>query len=224
MTHGRGREALELIDTLRSGNAWKVRLACGYLGQPLVRRTLDIVQGDLETDAFGRINPLRQVPVLRTREGEWLAESIAILWYLARGSAWLPESAAEQARVLQWLSFEQTWHMHNFAQPRLLVSLRRTASPDDPRVVAWREAGMKAAAVMDAELAGRPYIAGDAPTIADVALYPYTSMAGEGGYDLGRFAHLNAWLARMRGLPGYVPLLEAESEQCRDAAGVANNG
>jgi len=197
---------LELIDTLRSGNAWKVRLACGYMGLPVTRRSLDILQGDLQTEAFGRINPLRQVPVLRTREGTWLAESQAILWYLGQGTPWLPASRLGQAQVSSWLSFEQTMHMHNFAQPRLLVHLRRTAAPDEPRIVAWRQAGMRAAAVMDEQLARVPYIAGDAPTIADIALYPYTSMAGEGGYDLDDLRHVQQWLARMRALPGYVPL------------------
>lgn len=198
---------LELIDTLRSGNAWKVRLACGYMGVPIVRRSLDILRGDLQTREFGRINPLRQVPVLRTREGAWLAESQAILWYLGRDTAWLPASRLAQAQVASWLSFEQTMHMHNFAQPRLQVHLRATAAPHDAHIVALREAGMRAAIIMDGQLGRGPYIAGDAPTIADIALYPYTSMAGEGGYDLSGLRHVASWLDRMRALPGYVPLI-----------------
>lgn len=206
-THPLSGPPLELIDTLRSGNAWKIRLACGYMGLPVVRRSLDILQGDLQTEAFGRINPLRQVPVLRTREGTWLAESQAILWYLGQGTAWLPASRLGQAQVASWLSFEQTLHMHNFAQPRLLVHLRKTATADEPRILAWRQAGMQAAAIMDNQLAANPYIAGESPTIADIALYPYTSMAGEGGYDLANLRHVSGWLARMRALPGYVPLI-----------------
>ncbi|MDM9561516.1 glutathione S-transferase family protein [Bordetella petrii] len=198
---------LELIDTLRSGNAWKVRLACGYMGLPIVRRTLDIPRGDLQAPEFGHINPLRQVPVLRTREGAWLAESQAILWYLGRDTPWLPDARLAQAQVASWLSFEQTMHMHNFAQPRLQVHLRATAAADDAHIVALREAGMRAAAIMDGQLARSPYIAGDAPTIADIALYPYTSMAGEGGYDLSSLRHVASWLDRMRALPGHVPLI-----------------
>jgi glutathione S-transferase len=206
--HPLAGKPLELADTLRSGNAWKIRLACGLMGLPVKRRTFDIVQGDLETAAFARINPWRQVPALLTPEGDWLAESQAILWYLAVGTPWLPADRLAQAQVASWLSFEQTQHMHAFAQPRLLIHLRRTAAVNDPEMVAWRAIGMKAAALMDAHLAGRTYLVGTAPTIADIALYPYTSMAEQGGYDLSAFAHINAWLARMRALPGFTPLME----------------
>lgn len=207
--HPLAGKPLELADTLRSGNAWKIRLACGYMGLPLKRRTFDIVQGDLETEAFARINPWRQVPALLTPEGVWLAESQAILWYLALGTPWLPAGRLEQSQVSSWLSFEQTQHMHAFAQPRLLIHLRNTAQVDDPAMRAWREIGMKAAALMDAHLAGRDFLVGGAPTIADIALFPYTSMAAEGGYDLSGFTHINAWLARMRALPGFTPLIAA---------------
>jgi glutathione S-transferase len=207
-SHPLAGKPLELADTLRSGNAWKIRLACGLMGLPVTRRTFDIVKGDLETDAFARINPWRQVPALLTPQGEWLAESQAILWYLAEGTPWLPGDRLARAQVCSWLSFEQTQHMHAFAQPRLLIHLRQTARVDDPAMVAWRAIGMKAAAWMDAHLAGRHYLVGRAPTIADVALYPYTSMAAEGGYDLSAFANITAWLARMRALPGFTPLME----------------
>ncbi|WP_144635654.1 glutathione S-transferase family protein [Bordetella genomosp. 13] len=207
----KGQDLL-LVDTLRSGNAWKIRLACGWMGLDVRRRSLDILQGDLERPEFRRINPFGQVPVLQLPDGTWLAESIAILWYLGRGTPWLPEDAAGQARVVSWLSFEQTQHMHAYAQPRLLVHLRRSARVDDPAIAAWREIGYRAAAIMEAHLATQPYFAGDAPTIADVALYPYTAMAALGGYDLGGHAALQQWLARMRRLPGYVPLLDGEPD------------
>ncbi|QVQ26991.1 glutathione S-transferase family protein [Achromobacter deleyi] len=206
--HPLAGKPLELADTLRSGNAWKIRLACGLMGLPVKRRTFDIVQGDLETEAFACINPWRQVPALLTPEGDWLAESQAILWYLAMGTPWLPADRLAQAQVASWLSFEQTQHMHAFAQPRLLIHLRRTAAVNDPEMVAWRAIGMKAAALMDAHLAGRNFLVGTAPTIADIALYPYTSMAEQGGYELSAFAHITAWLARMRALPGFTPLME----------------
>ena len=203
MTH----PALELIDTIYTGNGWKVRLLCGYLGVTLQRRSLSIVEGDLDTEAFRRINPWGQVPVLRTREGPWLAESAAILWYLARGTDFLPADALAQAQVLQWLSFEQTQHMVNLAQPRLWVELRGTMKRDDPAVLAWREQGDKALAHMEAHLQLQPYFVGDRPSIADVALFPYTCMAEQGGYDLQPYPSLRRWLERMQALEGYVPLL-----------------
>ena len=201
------KPVLELIDTIYTGNGWKVRLLCAYLGIALQRRSLSIVEGDLDTEAFRRINPWGQVPVLRTREGTWLAESAAILWYLAKGTDFLPESPVEQAQVLQWLSFEQTQHMVNLAQPRLWVELRKTMTVDDPAVLAWREQGNKALAHMEAHLKLHQYFVGDRPSIADVALFPYTCMAKQGGYDLQPYPLVRHWLERMQALKGYVPLL-----------------
>lgn len=202
------KKPMELIDTQLSGNAWKVRLMAGYLGIPLKRTTLSIVDGDLDTDGFALINPVRQVPVLRTREGRWLSESPAILWYLSEGSRFSPRSHAEQAEVIQWLTFEQTQHMYYFAQPRLRIALRKTMELHDPQADAWREMGHKALRVLEAQLNASAYLVGAQPSIADVALYPYTSMAAEGGYDLTPYAAVQAWLDRMGSLPGYTPLVD----------------
>lgn len=199
--------ALELIDTVYTGNGWKVRLLCGYLGIALQRRSLSIVEGDLDTEVFRQINPWGQVPVLRTREGPWLAESAAILWYLAQGTDFLPADPLAQAQVLQWLSFEQTQHMTNLAQPRLWVALRGTMTVDDPAVLAWREQGDKALAQMEVHLQLHRYFVGGRPSIADVALFPYTCMAEQGGYDLRPYPSVRHWLERMQALAGYVPLL-----------------
>ncbi len=199
--------ALELIDTVYTGNGWKVRLLCGYLGIALQRRSLSIVEGDLDTEVFRQINPWGQVPVLRTREGPWLAESAAILWYLAQGTDFLPADPLAQAQVLQWLSFEQTQHMTNLAQPRLWVELRGTMTVDDPAVLAWREQGNKALVQMEVHLQLHRYFVGDKPSIADVALFPYTCMAEQGGYDLRPYPSVRHWLERLQALAGYVPLL-----------------
>jgi len=202
------KRPMELIDTELSGNAWKVRLMAGYLNIPLKRTSLSIVDGDLETDDFAQINPVRQVPVLRTREGQWLSESPAILWYLSKGSDFLPRSHAEQAEAIQWLTFEQTQHMYYFAQPRLRIALRKTMALHDPQAEAWRETGHKALRVLESHLSVSTYLVGVQPSIADVALYPYTSMAAEGGYDLTPYTAVQAWLDRMGSLPGYTPLVD----------------
>ncbi|MGO4830637.1 glutathione S-transferase family protein [Cupriavidus sp. 2KB_15] len=202
-------DGLELVDTIYSGNAWKVRLLCGYLGLPLRRRTLSIVDGDLESDDFVEINPLRQVPVLRTHEGAWLAESAAILWYLGEGSRFVPVSALERAQVVHWLSFEQALHMPFFAQPRLKVVLRQTALVSDPEVVAWRVQGEKALRVLEAHFRQRSFLVGEQPTIADVALFPYTYMAEMGGYSLQPYPHIRQWLDHMVALDGFQSLLAA---------------
>lgn len=201
---------LELVDTVLSGNGWKVRLMAGYCGIPLRRRSLSIPDGDLQADWFVEISPLRQVPVLKTREGVWLAESSAILWYLGEGTSFLPNGAVQRAQVLQWLMFEQTKLMWNLAQPRLWIGLRRTMDLNDRRAERWRERGYEQLQVLETQLGRRNFVAVAQPTIADVALYPYVRMADLGGYNLTPFGHISKWLERMEGLPGYAPLLETD--------------
>lgn len=203
-------QPLELIDTILSGNGWKVRLLAGYCDIALQRRSLSILKGDLQSEAFANINPLRQIPVLKTRDGTWLAESSAILWYLGEGSSFLPDTRLERAQILQWLMFEQTRLMWNLAQPRLWVSLRKTMCPDDAAVRRWHARGYEALGVLDAQLRKQDFVALSQPTIADVALYPYVRMAGQGGYDLACFPGIVDWLTRMRSIPGHVPLIDGE--------------
>lgn len=203
-------EPLLLIDTPKSGNAWKVRLLCAYLDIAIRRQPMSIVDGDLNSAEFAAKNPLQMVPVLQTQEGEWLSESAAILWYLAKGTDFLPEDRATQARIVYWLIFEQTQHMVNFAQPRLQIALRKLRQVTDPDMMAYRSAGHQALRVMEQRLSDSSYLAGSEPTIADVALFPYTEMAEQGGYELTSFPHVNKWLGRMRDLPGYVPLIPTE--------------
>ena len=145
-------------------------------------------------------------------EGTWLAESMARLWYLGAGSAYVPAGTAAQSQTLQWLSFEQTMHMHNFAQPRLWVHLRKTMSLDDPKVGEWQKNGYVALGVMEEWLSKQPYFGGASATIADVALYPYTAMADQGGYSLAEYPQVQAWLKRIESLPGYQPLLQKDSQ------------
>jgi glutathione S-transferase len=204
-------QPLELIDTILSGNGWKVRPLAGYCGVALQRRSLSIPDGDLQSDWFASVNPLRQVPVLKTREGVWLAESSAILWYLGEGTPFLPDGL-QRAQILQWLMFEQTKLMWNLAQPRLWIALRQTMARDDPRAQRWRERGYEAMDVLEAQLGRHEFVVGSQPTIADVALYPYLRMADQGGYDLAPFENITAWLRRMRSLPGHVPLLDGKPE------------
>ncbi len=199
-----------LYDTQRSGNAWKVRLMAGLLGLPLQRRTLSIDRGDLRAEAFLSIAPLRQVPVLVLDDGSALAESMAILFHLAQGSAWWPREVLEQARVLAWLSFEQERHMKPLAQLRLHLGLHRDRDPDDADMQHLAAEARTALDILEAQLV-RNGVDGWAattahPSIVDVALYPYTRMATMGGIDLSPYPRIGAWLARIEALPGYQPL------------------
>lgn len=203
-----------LYDTLRSGNAWKVRLLAGYLGLPLARRTLSIDRGDLAQPAFRAIAPLGQVPVLRIDEHTHLPESAAILHYLAQGTPWWPQARLAQARVLSWLAFEQERHMKPLAKLRLHLALRRDRDPGEGEVLRWRTEALDALVLLEAQLQASEWVAGgDVAGIADVALYPYTRLAPMGGIDLSPYPAIVRWLARMEALPGYQPLFAGQPER-----------
>lgn len=207
---------MRIYDTQRSGNAWKVRLLASFLGVALERTTLSIDKGDLKKASFLERSPLAQVPVLEFGDGRTLSESIAILFYLAQGTPWLPADRFAQAEVLTWLSFEQALHMRPLAQLRLHLSLRRDKKPDDPHMKACRAEAHEALRLLDRRLAKqgeRAWVATEgAPSIADVALYPYTRMAPLGGIELEQFPHLPSWLARVEELPGYQALFPGHPE------------
>jgi glutathione S-transferase len=201
---------MRLYDTQRSGNAWKVRLLAGLLGVDLPRVTLSIDRGDLRDPAFLARNPLGCVPVLELDDGRTIAESMAILHHLAVGTPFWPMQAFAQAQVLTWLSFEQAQHMHPLAQLRLRLGLHRDRRAGDADMVAFRAKALDALGLLDGQLARQGpdgWVATpDQPSIADVALYPYTRLAPMGGIDLEGFPHLLPWLTRIESSPGYQPL------------------
>ncbi|VFR56289.1 Glutathione S-transferase, unnamed subgroup [plant metagenome] len=209
--------ALLLYDTLRSGNAWKVRLMASLVGQTLERRTLSIDRGDLAQPAFLAIAPLGHVPVLVLDDGTHVAESMAILYHLAQGTSWWPASPAERLQVLTWLSFEQHRHMTPLAQLRLHLALHRSGRADEAPFVDYATAAQSALSVLEAQLERQGphgWVATPAvPSIADVALYPYTRMAPMGGVALSPYPAIAAWLARMERLPGYQPLFPGQPER-----------
>lgn len=197
---------MKLYDTQRSGNAWKVRLLAGFLEIPMERVTLSIDKGELRSKEFRQVALFGQVPVLETNTGEHLCESIAILFYLAQGTTWWPADPLEQARVLTWLSFEQDRHMRPLAKLRLHFGLKTLPSASGADVEKWSAEAHEALTIMDEHLASRPasWIATEvSPSIADIALYPYTTMATMGRIDLSAFPHVKHWLGRFEGLDGY---------------------
>lgn len=208
---------LVLYDTLRSGNAWKVRLLASFLGIALKRRTLSIDRGDLAHPAFQAIAPMGHVPVLRLQDGSHLPESQAILYFLARGTRWWPEDPAGQARVLGWMGFEQDRHMKPLAQLRLHLALHRNADPASERFMAYADAARSALRVLEGQIARQRAGAWVAtvshPSIADVALYPYTRMAPMGGIDLAPYPAIRDWLARFEAIEGYQALFPGQPER-----------
>ncbi|SPU49690.1 glutathione S-transferase family protein [Bordetella trematum] len=208
---------LMLYDTLRSGNGWKVRLMAGLLGVPLQRQSLSIDRGDLAQESFTRIAPLGQVPVLRLPDGQHLAESAAILQYLAWGTPWWPEGREAQAQVLSWLSFEQDRHMKPLAQLRLHLALHQRGNPQEEPFAGYAVAAHAALRILEARLQAQGpqgWVASQqTPTIADVALYPYTRMAPMGGIALEDYPAILAWLGRIEQLPGYQPLFPGQPDR-----------
>jgi glutathione S-transferase len=196
---------LRLYDYLESGNGYKVRLLLHQLGIPFERVELDITKGATRTPAFLAKNPNGRIPTLELEDGTCLAESNAILWYLAEGTPFLPEDRLGRAQLLQWMFFEQYSHEPNIATLRFWTHqgwLEQRAA----LVPGKREAGVAALGVMEGHLAKRAFFVAERYSIADIALYAYTHVAEEGGFALAKYPAIRAWLARVAAQPGHVPI------------------
>jgi len=198
---------IRLHDNLSSGNGYKVRLLLMLLGVPFEWIEYYIDKSETRTAEFLEINPNGRVPVLETESGEFLPESNAILFYLADGTEFLPEGRFERAQVLQWMFFEQYSHEPNIATPRFWIT-HRVAMTDERRIAleGKRKLGYDALRVMERRLEDRDFFVAGRYTIADIALYAYTHVAHEGGFDLGSFPAVRAWVDRVAAQPGHVPI------------------
>lgn len=199
---------MKVYGDVASGNCYKVRLALTQLGMPFEWVPVDILKGETHTDAFLRLNPNGKIPVLVLDSGEALAESNAILNYLAEGSALLPSERLARARVLSWQFFEQYSHEPYIAVARFIN--RYLGLPEERRAeyAAKQAGGYRALAVMEQQLVCTPFLIGAHYTIADISLYAYTHVAHEGGFDLQAYPAVREWLARVRKQPGHVSMLE----------------
>lgn len=198
-----------LYDNEVSGNCYKVRLVLAHLGIDYERRGVSVEdRGDRE-DVLGDKNPALRVPVLELDDGRHLAESNAIIWYLAEDTDLVPDDRYERARVLQWLFFEQYDHEPNVAVARFIRLYRSEDESLRDKLEACREGGHEAIGAMERHLQGRDFLVADRYTLADVALYAYTHVAEEGGIGLDGYPAVRAWLARVAGQPGHVPMLAA---------------
>jgi glutathione S-transferase len=192
-----------LYDYLSSGNGYKVRLLLTQLGIPFERVELDILKGETRTAEFLARNPNGRIPTLEIEPGLYLAESNAILCYLADGTPFLPADRLARAQVLQWMFFEQYSHEPNIATVRFWVSHDQLTPERSALLESKRALGYAALDVMERHLSTRSYFVGDHYTVADIALYAYTHVAPEGGFELDRFAAVDAWLRRVREQPNH---------------------
>jgi len=195
----------KLYDFLQSGNGYKVRLLLAQLEMPFERIELDIEQGASRSEEFLARNPNGRIPVLELEDGTCLAESNAIQWYLAEGTPFLPEDRLARAQVLQWMFFEQYSHEPFIAVLRHWIHVGLDANRES-RVAEKREGGTAALVVMENHLHLRDFFAGGRYSIADIALYAYTHVAHEAGFELDSYAAINAWLERVRSQPHHVPI------------------
>ncbi len=195
---------LRLHDYAPSGNGYKVRLLLSLLGIPFERVEYDIDRGATRTPEFLRINPNGRIPVLEFEDGRFLAESDAILVYLAEGTRYLPQDRFERALVLQWLFFEQYSHEPNVATLRYWITHKLLNEERRAMVEGKRRAGYAALDVMERHLDGRRYFVGERYSVADIALYAYTHVAGEGEFDLARYAAIRRWLDRVASEPRHI--------------------
>jgi glutathione S-transferase len=202
-------EPLILHEYAASGNCYKVRLTAASLGLALERRDYDIMKGETRTaDFLAKVNSNGRIPVLQIG-ARFIPESNAACFYLADGSFLIPDDRFARADMLRWMFFEQYSHEPNIATLRFWRGWVGEANLTDAQraqIPARRAAGEAALALMDEHLAGRSWFVGDGPTLADIALYAYTHVADGGGFALGAYSHIQAWLGRMAATPDYVAI------------------
>lgn len=187
-----------LYSMQRSGNCYKVRLALAQLQIPHELVEVDILQGQSRTPEFLAKNPDGHVPLLEAAPGRYLAESNAILWYIAGGTPLAPEDRIERAEALQWMFFEQHSLEPNLGAAWFWLTLVKGGRELQLHAVEdWTEQGYRALRVMDKHLESHRFFAADRYTIADIALYAYTHVAHECGFDLTGFTHIRQWLQRI---------------------------
>jgi glutathione S-transferase len=195
-----------LYENAASGNCYKVRLLFAHLGIEYERRTLDVIDRSDRPEVLGDLNPALRVPTLVLDDGRPLGESGAILWYFGEGTRFVPTDAYERAQVLQWMFFEQYDHEPAIAVVRFWVALSGTPEAFADRLDERMAAGYRALAAMERALDGRTYLVGQDLSLADIALYAYTHVAHEGGFELEDYPAIRSWLQRVAATSGHVPI------------------
>ncbi len=200
---------LRLYDNNASRNGYKVVLLLTQLGVPFERVELDIFKGESRTPAYLAKNLAGKIPALELEDGTVLAESCAILCYLAEGTPFMPDDRVLRAETLRWMFFEQNAHETSVAEARFILSHPELSEGREGAILAEKQKrGNAALALMEQHLQTHDFFAAGRYTIADIALHGYTHVAGEGGFDLSAYPAIQAWCARVAGQPGYVAAAE----------------
>jgi len=200
---------LTLYSMQLSGNSYKVRLLLARLGIGYRQVEVDMLRGETRTPQFLAKNPNGHIPLLELEDGRRLAESNAILTFLAEDTPYLPRDPFLRAEALRWMFFEQNSHEPAIAAARFWLSLIKGGRDlKTHEIDQWMEKGYEALSLMERHLQGNDYFVGGRTTIADLALYAHTHVAPEGDFDLGAFPAVTDWLARIAAEPGHVAMSE----------------
>ncbi len=202
-------DELLLHEDPRSGNCYKIKLTAALLGVELEARQYDILKGETRTPEFlETVNAHGRIPVLQIGD-RFLPESNAACWYLAESSKLVPEDRFERAQMLRWMFFEQYSHEPNIATLRFwckFVGVANLSEQQRDQMPLKRIAGQDALSTMNTHLEGRDWFAGSHASLADIALFAYSHVAEEGGFDLAAYPAVQSWLERVPTLPGFVAM------------------
>lgn len=197
---------LRLYNSSFSGNCYKIRLLLTQLNIPFERIEVDIIKGESRTTEFLTKNPNGRVPLLEVADGQFLAESNAIIFYLSEGSQFLPQDRWLRAQVLQWMFFEQYSHEPFIATSRFWISYSGKAEEYKEALSQKQQPGYAALAVMEKHLQAHNFFVGEQYTIADISLFAYTHVAHEGNFDLTKFPAIQAWIKRVESQPQHISI------------------
>lgn len=198
----------KLYEFSTSGNCYKLRLAMALLEIDFERVEIDITKGESRTAEFLKINSNGRVPVLQISDKDYLPESNAALWYLTSNTELMPRSKLDQAKVLQWMFFEQYSHEPFIATSRYWIHILDEAAQHKDELKEKKLKGYAALDVMEQHLEKNKYFVGEQLSAADIALYAYTHVANEGGFDLSRYRAIKDWFARIESSKNYVSINE----------------
>jgi len=196
---------LLLYDNPVSGNCFKVRLILALRGVEYERREMSVTDYSERIEVLGGLSPSLNLPTVVLEDGRPLAESNAILWYFGEGSEYVPEDPYERAQVLQWMFWEQYKHEPSIAVPRFWVAMAPSPPPEE-EIEARRREGRVALKIMERHLREREFFVGERFTVADIALYAYTHVAEEAGFDLEPLPAVRAWIERVAAQPGMIAI------------------
>lgn len=196
-----------LYVTQGSGNSFKPMQVAAQLGLQCDVNYLNVLTGESRTPEFLSINPLGQLPYMVVDGGVGVGESNAIAWYLAEGSDLMPSTALTRAQSIRWMNYEQTMLEANISPVRFFTYIVPEMQKDHEAMIpVWRERGNQGLAVLDDYLEKNDFVTDHGYSVADIAVYGYTHLADEGGFDLSHYKYVSAWIARVQDQPGYLPI------------------